>query len=1261
MSSQKLKHSVLFMMFLLFISSPVIAKQKAGNNKKPVNVSSTAVSSTYLDINNLKALESNFGFSDYNLNSSLEGMEFPKGSGKNVVFETGLLWGGFVPGDPQVRVGGSAYISGLQPGPIMSDGTPAPNAYTDPRWRIYRVRPDIFPGGPAVDLSEDSVLEGLSQAQIRAQYEADWTDWPAAGTTNDLGAPFTDVNGDGKYEPNIDIPGVPGADQTIYYVANDQNAAITVNMYGAQPLGIELHATYWAYNQPGSLGNTYFKKYDIIHKGNLGGTTPIDSMFISFWADPDLGNANDDIVGTDTTLSLIYTYNGEPTDAVYAPDTPPSVGFAFLQGPMVNGNSADTAIFNGRKFAGKKNLPMTSSYFFINGSAEFGDPPQFNVSGSTQFYNFFNGEYGLTGNVFQDPSGNLTRFVFPGDPVAETGWLDGITNPPADRRQGMASGPFTFAPGDTQEVVFAEVAGEGSDYSHSVYTVKKYWYNLSLAYNNMLKGINYPTSPAAPITSVINDSNGVQIQWQNNAESFNDSGYTFEGYNVYQLSSSIASKEAAKLIATYDKSDGIKAIFGKALDPATDQVITQQQQFGTDSGLEYKFTATKDYINNVPYVKGKKYYYAVTAYSFNPNLDANPTNTESRFVPNTVIYNYNIPGLNYGDNIKVTHISGQADASANVSIDDPSKITNDLYQVSFHDEKYSLDSTGVWSDITSVNKKMGKISDLTGSYLTSTMAWNEKKGEIDIHFTPVIVSSNYDYCDGILIKFPLNVVIDTAYRPTSNNTGSPIPVFIFRSTNSIFFGNISVFNNPTDSTLRTQNGVFTGGEDIIVTVQQSTFPIITDYDMYDDNFGSTNGYGGKLVDVAGKDSVEGPIANKIVTQHQWNLTDLTNGNILMKNQTIYGNTDTYAPSLFFPTHFFNGPGGSSGSYYPYVNAPVAGGFKVDVSGSFSAPTTISMLELNGNPLGIYDSYANYTITDYSVFGSGDGTANSTLPIYGGAGGTTDINSLQQDYELRWTGVTGDTTINGQPVVITKSGGSFATLCYARNYNLANHPLNPNPGSNNPFLIRIPFEVWNIDKNEQVNLLVMDRNTANLNQPGVAADTFEVWNSRDRMYTWTLNTKYNSSAVINPIAAIVKDSATWNWVFFKSYFKTGDDIKIVYNNPIQIGKDIFTFTGNGVTRVSAPTDNIIKDFSLAQNYPNPFNPTTIIEYSIPKAEKVTLKIYDVLGREIRTLVNNEQIQGKYSVEFNAGNLASGVYFYRLEAGNFAQTKKLILLK
>ena len=83
--------------------------------------------------------------------------------------------------------------------------------------------------------------------------------------------------------------------------------------------------------------------------------------------------------------------------------------------------------------------------------------------------------------------------------------------------------------------------------------------------------------------------------------------------------------------------------------------------------------------------------------------------------------------------------------------------------------------------------------------------------------------------------------------------------------------------------------------------------------------------------------------------------------------------------------------------------------------------------------------------------------------------------------------------------------------------------------------------------------------------------------------------------------------------------------------------------------------------MYQNYPNPFNPTTNIQFAIPHSGFVTLKVYDILVREVTTLVNEEKHSGTYTVNFDASNLSSGVYFYSIKAGNFNQTKKMIIVR
>jgi hypothetical protein len=118
--------------------------------------------------------------------------------------------------------------------------------------------------------------------------------------------------------------------------------------------------------------------------------------------------------------------------------------------------------------------------------------------------------------------------------------------------------------------------------------------------------------------------------------------------------------------------------------------------------------------------------------------------------------------------------------------------------------------------------------------------------------------------------------------------------------------------------------------------------------------------------------------------------------------------------------------------------------------------------------------------------------------------------------------------------------------------------------------------------------------------------------------------------------------------------------------------MYRTTNGGHGGIVSVDDNTIdsgpEGFSLEQNYPNPFNPVTSIKYVVGSFQFVSLKVYDVLGKEVATLVNEEKPAGEYEIEFNAvshsgnvRNLPSGIYFYQLKAGSFVETKKMVLIK
>lgn len=117
--------------------------------------------------------------------------------------------------------------------------------------------------------------------------------------------------------------------------------------------------------------------------------------------------------------------------------------------------------------------------------------------------------------------------------------------------------------------------------------------------------------------------------------------------------------------------------------------------------------------------------------------------------------------------------------------------------------------------------------------------------------------------------------------------------------------------------------------------------------------------------------------------------------------------------------------------------------------------------------------------------------------------------------------------------------------------------------------------------------------------------------------------------------------------------TGTSFKPVFTGAV-------TFGGAG-TAVGEPSDILPTSYALKQNYPNPFNPSTEIAFDLPSKSKVRLAVYNILGQEVTTLVNKDMVAGQHTVQWDGSGQASGVYFYKIEAGDYSQTRKMILVK
>ncbi len=679
---------------MLVLALPFALYAKGGDGKTQLRKTQGSPSSTRFNINNTSTWIYNNGSSDIQPNGN-SGFIFPKFSNKAPFFQSGFLWGGKLDGGA-ISVSGSAYRQGTRPGRIIAPGQRQSESDNDVR--IYRVRRDV-PGyaDPSKMLNKvkaEARDEGVTGSEVVAQYILDWNEWPAQ-----YGAPYEDLDKNGAYDPTKDIPGFPGADQTVWFVNNDLDAATMDFMYGSLPVGIEQQVTIWGYNKAGDLGNMLFRKYLIINKN--AAKKPLTDAYVTMWSDPDNGDAADDYVGLDTTLSLQYIYNAKASDATYG-TTPPAAGFDFFQGPRIRTNkNTDTAIYKNKKWPNFKNLPATGAYYFVNaGTSDYQDPQQGASAGSIQFYNLMQGKT-RNGNYFPVPTQitprteNVTKFPLSGDPVTGTGYIDGIVNVPGDRRMGMASGPFNLAFGDTQEVVVAQIcagARAGISNIRAITLLKNADKEAQKAFDNFFPK---PTPFLNPSVEVVPGDRQVVLNWGSDivsaktTESYKDEFYYFQGYEVYQLATEGSTLEdpSTVRIGTYDIIDGRTSIIGGDIDPVSSDPITKVYHYGKDSGLQRQIILNKNYLTNENLNNGSKYFYAVRAYAITDSVFIDTKSITTTLDVLTAIPQTPDPGVvlksKAGDKIEAVHSKGGSDGKAFAIVVDPTKVTGKTYKVTF--------------------------------------------------------------------------------------------------------------------------------------------------------------------------------------------------------------------------------------------------------------------------------------------------------------------------------------------------------------------------------------------------------------------------------------------------------------------------------------------------------------------------------------------------------------------------------------------------
>ena len=348
-----------------------------------------------MNVNSLDMAVTNHGSIAFDLLTAQGGLVYPNGTGKVLTYAAGIWLGAKVGGEVRTAIG--EYLQEYAPGP-MSGGTFMPD----------QVQFHNFPIGLGGAGYSDYMNEAVPQ-----------------------GAPLDSLGN----------PVLLG-DALIWSVFNDANSALHAHAAGSTPpLGVEVQQSVFAFSRQGSLGRVVFVKWRLANKG----ANQLDSAYVSFWADTDVGDPGDDLAGCDTTRNLGYAYNESSNDNVYG-STPPAIGFHMLHGATVNG--VDLGMTSFRKYiSGEDPTNPDQTYFYLSGRK---------VDGSAM-------------HVCNDPTQAVTTYEVSGlDPSSFAGCTNWIDTGGDDRRLFLSSGPFTMMPGDTQVVIVAIEVGQDTNNFSSI-------------------------------------------------------------------------------------------------------------------------------------------------------------------------------------------------------------------------------------------------------------------------------------------------------------------------------------------------------------------------------------------------------------------------------------------------------------------------------------------------------------------------------------------------------------------------------------------------------------------------------------------------------------------------------------------------------------------------------------------------------------------------------------------------------------------------
>jgi hypothetical protein len=569
------RNLITYFLLLLLVSSVVYAGPRTdgflGSNSRAVIKAQSP-----LEANDIRSFIWNTGVFNQDLRTNnTPGFEWPKNNGKFAIFTTGLSLGALYEGN--LRMANASYNGEYAPGTIEGG-----NLVNDSRFKIYNVK------------------AGDNQFT-----NPDYANW---GLMVPYGAPYVDIDNNGSYDVNVDIPGIKDAAQTIFVCLTDADPSNHTPSEGfgggTAPLSAEVRLTAWAYSTPG-LEKIQFIQWAVINK------SPVvwDATHFGIVCDPDLGDATDDYIGCDTLKNLAFCYNSDNVDGdgsgVTYGANPPASGMDYFISPIIpTGDPNDTVtIFhppgsnNKITKVGFREIGLTSFVYFTNtGSA--GPVCERDPSSATESYNYLKG-IKKDGTPWINPLNNqIAKYCYSGDPESNTGWneqqgrienCNGTTTgtvvtptPSGDRRLIFNSGATNFSmnPNDTQFIVLAQLVARGSDNKNSVTQLKNLDATAQTVYDLNFKVIPPPPPPAVNLSSSPNSTLGtvnVTLSWGDVSEYydfedqlFGTGRYKFQGYEVYEIRKDLSNvpdlldprsdKSGLSLLAVFDRDDSVGVI-----------------------------------------------------------------------------------------------------------------------------------------------------------------------------------------------------------------------------------------------------------------------------------------------------------------------------------------------------------------------------------------------------------------------------------------------------------------------------------------------------------------------------------------------------------------------------------------------------------------------------------------------------------------------------------------------------------------------------